>query len=102
MSEMIERVARALAERHGDNWDDIPDHKGHWVKERGYFGGRFRDVNERFRCDYLDEAEAAIEAIREPTDAMLNAAMWQKGQQPYADVWRAMIDAALSAAKGET
>lgn len=64
MTEMIERVARALAERHGDNWDDMPNDKGHWVRERGQFNGRFRDVNERFRCDYLDEATAAIEAMR--------------------------------------
>jgi hypothetical protein len=99
VSEMRERVARALAKRHGDNWDDIPDHKGHWVKERGYFGGRFRDVNERFRCDYLDDAEAAIEAMREPTDAIKAMSMCNDFAER---LWPAMIDAALSAAKGET
>jgi len=64
MDVLTERVAKALAKRHGDNWDDIPDHKGHWTERRGQFGGRFRDINERFRCDYLDEAEAAIEAMQ--------------------------------------
>ena len=59
--DMIERVARAIA---GEDWDDIPDNKSHWVKKRGWFGGRYRDVNERCKDDYLAEARAAIEAMR--------------------------------------
>ena len=71
--DMIERVARAIAEQnHGSTWDE-----------------------------WIDEARAAIEAMREPTEAMINglriaqecgdstAALWA----PL--VWRAMIDAAL-------
>ena len=59
--DMIERVARAIA---GEDWDDIPDNRSHWVKKRGWFGGRYRDVNERCKDDYLAEARAAIEAMR--------------------------------------
>lgn len=58
--DMIERVARAIA---GEDWDDIPDNKSHWVKKRGWFGGRYRDVNERCKDDYLAEARAAIKAM---------------------------------------
>jgi hypothetical protein len=73
VSEMIERVARAIAEQnHGlTTWDE-----------------------------WIDEARAAIKAMREPTEAMMNglritrecdstAALWA----PI--VWRTMIDAAL-------
>jgi hypothetical protein len=96
MTEMIERVARALAERHGDNWDDMPNDKGHWVRERGQFNGRFRDVNERFRCDYLDEAQAAIEAMREPTKNMQTAFIQQGYKRAnFTLEWGAAIDAAL-------
>lgn len=78
MSEMIERVAKAMAEAAGFCWENCT--QSQWKRD----------------------AKAGIEAMRQPTDAMLNAAMWQKGQQSYADVWQTMIDAALSAAKGET
>lgn len=46
-----------------------------------------------------DLMRAAIEAMREPTDAMLEAGP----VEPYMDreVWRAMIDAALTAQRGE-
>jgi hypothetical protein len=35
---------------------------------------------------------SVIEAIREPTEAMIDAAANTKGQMTYADVWRVMID----------
>jgi hypothetical protein len=96
MGEMIERVARALAKRHGDNWDDLPNNKGHWIRERGQFNGRFRDVNERFRCDYLDEAQAAIEAMREPTQEMIDACDINiPTEGTITGIWDDMISAAL-------
>ena len=69
---MIKRVARAIAEQnHGSTWDE-----------------------------WIIEARVAIEAMREPTDAMVNgrritrecnsdAALWA----PH--IWRSMIDEAL-------
>ena len=39
---------------------------------------------------------SVIEAIREPTEAMIDAAANTKGQMTYADVWRVMIDQILS------
>lgn len=54
--------------------------------------GNWKDANNFF---YAECARAAIAAMREPTEAMLEA-----GGDPYLDVpvsaiWRAMIDAAL-------
>lgn len=107
MSEMIERVARALASSHGDNWDDIPGSKSNWVEMRGQFGGRFRDVNENFRCDYLDQARAAIETMRAPTPQMLDCSEPFEYTMPQAElkvmtdtatkygIWQDMIDKAL-------
>ena len=78
MSEMVERVSRAI-EAAGKKW-----------------------ANEH-PFDYWDEAPlevyalAAIEAMREPTQEMLDVGPYE----PYMDagVWAKMIDAALSAPK---
>lgn len=77
MSEsMIERVARALAEEDGDLYE----------------------ANAVF---WKGMARAAIKAMREPTEAMERAGDipgWDDAVSigHSADVWRAMIDAALS------
>ena len=73
MSAMIERMARAICKSRGDDWErEGPD-------------------------GYLHEAMAAIEAMREPTDAMkaaaVHAAMDTKGTV-IAAIWSAMIGAA--------
>jgi len=65
MSEMVERVAKALADSHGDKWENVPENKSQWTEKRGLFGGRYRDINERFRHDYLEDAAAAIDAMRD-------------------------------------
>lgn len=64
MSEMIERVARALAEREGFVWAVLAD------------GGATARRWQRYERTYWrDHAVAAIEAMREPTMTMLNAAV---------------------------
>lgn len=77
MSEMIERVARAL-------WADrYPDDE--WTAE-----------DER---DYLGHARAAIEAMREPTKDMQRAGMLAMGADcdcDQVDCWHEMIDAAAA------
>lgn len=100
---MIERVARAIATRNGDDFDLIPRDKPHWTAERGEFGGRFRDVNAPHQCDYLDMAEAAIEAMRSPdVDMLVAGAAAMYDYYPGADemlrCWQAAIDEALTAA----
>lgn len=65
--EMVDRVARALAEVDGAT------------------------------ADYFDLARAAIEAMREPTDAMVQAAMPLAftARVSQRELWDKMIDAAL-------
>lgn len=83
MSGMVERVARAIgssghAEQDGHLWDEE------------------REFERQF---LLEQARAAIAAMREPTDAMV-----AEGHAVYAadprlalhDLWRAMVDAALT------
>jgi hypothetical protein len=59
-------------------------------------------LRDNLAATYEDYARAAIAAMREPTPAMIKAG-WEKlagGGHTLADIWRAMIDAAL--AEGET
>lgn len=66
----IEEVARAIG---GDVWESCSDR-----------------MKEQFRA----QARAAIEAMREPTEAMLD----RGPGEPYldAEVWRKIVDAALA------
>lgn len=76
---MRERVAKALF-NDGDYlhpWEDFPD-------------------GSHIRSEYLRKADAAIEAMREPTDEMLAAVKAPVGSDwpsPHA-TWRAMFGAA--------
>lgn len=89
MSEsMIDRVAKAIYDA-ANAEDYVSDY-------------RFHDgdttLDGRFNLDKF--ARAAIEAMREPTKAMLKDG-WEHTADPcweddVADCWRAMIDAALS------
>ncbi len=72
MSDMVERVARALCEADGCTWDAWKD------KKLSHFHGR---------------AETAIRAMREPTLDMVDAVI---DTEFYAEIWQQMIDAALS------
>jgi len=78
MTEMIERVAKAMAANdsgpEGSRLFDI-----HW----GEFGG-----------GYMESARAAIEAMREPTDGMVLLGMLAGEGPEFADpdeTWRTMI-----------
>ena len=95
MSEsMVERVARGIAKqqrRGAEDWDEID--------EKDVY-----DTNYLLREDYRAMARAAIEAMREPTEAMFHAAfagiVRDHGDITgiYFDlkvVYRDMIDAAL-------
>jgi hypothetical protein len=88
---MVEIVARAIAEKgFGRSWDD------------------FEEVNayDTDQCDLLAYARAAIEAMREPTEAMHEAGgriidegegyPHDKPLPTLRNAYKAMIDAALS------
>lgn len=80
MSEMVERVARALWERHMD-----PDEP--WAT-----------VDEFWRETYLEKARAAIEAMRQPTIEMLKAMVgvsYSATTPMMEDAFNAAINAAL-------
>ena len=96
MTDMVEKVWRAIAIENGDDPDQIPRHKSHWNKERSQFGGRFRDINEPFVSDYEAMACAAIRALMEPIDIMLSAGDYSFAisDRPI-DIYRAMLKAAL-------
>lgn len=79
MTRMIERVARAICANDRENyeWD--------WLTEGG-------------KAQFMAAAEAAIEAMREPTDNMKSAVRKAGGVQAlaYANAaWPTMIEAAL-------
>lgn len=93
MSEMVERVARAIAqvrEQNGaapyDGWDAI--HGEHAAR--------------RLREHLFEDARAAIAAMREPTKAMVEAGLRDDYSLIEADCtemqWERMIDTALGRA----
>lgn len=111
---MVERVARELAKNAGWDWDALPFSRAEWRPSHRV------DYTAMHQTDYLAAARVAIEAMREPTEAMMEAAdepfhdeltkqrayaMEHYGKPAYATggfterMWRAMITAAL--AEGE-
>lgn len=62
----VERVARIIAAELGDDYDHAFANKTDWIDARGQAGGRFRDVNEPYRSDYLDAARATFAAMPPP------------------------------------
>jgi hypothetical protein len=92
MNEMIERVARAICKQDGCN----PDDEGTTLTLAQY--GNIKILPSGGYCApawefYVAKAIAAIEAMREPTEEMLEAGPLE----PYMDkdIWGKMIDAAL-------
>ncbi|RVI65314.1 hypothetical protein [Sinorhizobium meliloti] len=80
MSTMIERVARSICAARHDEFNDWDSLDG---DERGQF---------------MTEARAVIDAMREPTDEMIAAGDMPDCDNPQKDaegVYRNMIDAAL-------
>lgn len=78
MNEMVERVARVICAQFGERSPDFIDKRWHLQ---------------------IPVARAVLEAIREPTEAMVGAGydcpiIDYDGQDPK-EVWQAMIDAAL-------
>lgn len=90
MTQMLERVAWAIADQIGDGFDSAHRDKPHWIETRGESGGRYRDINEPRQSDYLDAARAALEAMLEPGD-LVDAA----GPDLRVEDWQAMIRKAL-------
>ena len=61
--DLREKVARAIAEALGDDLDHAFVNKSEWNAARGEKGGRYRDINEPMRDDYMAAAQVAIAMI---------------------------------------
>lgn len=97
---MVERVAEAMCDDFlrvvfGEmGWDGNPPPNAEDL-ERDWREGEWREQKDM----WMRAARAAIEAMREPTDAMVDAAMDRDllgYDAPPSSVWQAMIDAALN------
>ena len=88
MSDMIEQVAKAM-------WDV---RRAHAMNEAGIELEFWGDGTIPKANGIMDEARAAIEAMREPTDEMVAAGERLEPDYQYfmPDYWRAMIEVALS------
>ncbi|WP_454627007.1 hypothetical protein [Bradyrhizobium cenepequi] len=84
MSEIIERVARSIYE-----------------KRNGAGCKPWSIQTKAHKGPYLDDARAAIEAMREPTEAMRLAGELAPFDCSAEETWTAMIGAALTAAPAE-
>lgn len=87
MSEMVERVARAL---------QLEDFGGDAVKAVDAWG--VSDADDSYQNSYRHTARVAIEAMKEPTNEMVGAGVegWKiNGYLSIQFVWPAMIDEAL-------
>jgi hypothetical protein len=79
---LIERVARAIAVFHRLGTDYVaPDGSRHPVEPRWE--------------EWTDHARAAIEAMREPTEAMIEAYAYDMYEPDPREQWQKMLDAGL-------
>ncbi len=103
---VIEAMARQIADAYGDKYDNAFMHKSHWIVERGESGGRFRDINEPFQCDYIEMAASALKALEENiTDEMLEAGkeeLFGSVEDDWALDAKRIFTAMLKAARGES
>jgi hypothetical protein len=87
MSEMVERVARALC---------VDAHSGRLSPDAIMTCGPRSEIGKPAWRLFEDRARVAIAAMREPTEAMVDAQMRKVGYlQSSPDGYRAMIDEAL-------
>ena len=103
--DLREKVARAIAEALGDDLDHAFVNKSEWNAARGEKGGRYRDINEPMREDYLAAAHAVLNLIggdgwkpdaTDPRIKILDEALAHIGRQAretHRDLGRAPIEA---------
>ncbi len=87
---MIERVARAIVGPHRP----VPDGSPYTLDQLRAV--RWGQANSTEQQNALNEARAAIEAMREPTDAMVDAMDEHAGTIAPQYAYEAAIDAALN------
>ena len=93
MSEMVERVAEAAYAKcmaNSANLLPLPPDLEVLVNEPPW-----SELAEQFKVHWREIARAAIEAMRKPTEAMVEGAWMSATAEDAAGVWRDMIDKAL-------
>ena len=70
MTDMIENMARAIADSVGPSFDMLHKNKRDWVETRGMFRGEPRDCNGPFQDDCIEAAKAALTALEQPSAEM--------------------------------
>ena len=97
MSEMVERVARAICAAYGDDFDDQPKDLDALRERNKTQDIRAHDPGLPTQDDWRECAKAAIEAMRAPTAAMVERKIEALlDDEPASEIWSAMIDAALA------
>lgn len=89
MSEMVERVARAICAADDGHHSGAPDDRDLWLPHQIKENPALRNW-----MVYKDQARAAIAAMRKPTEAMAEA-FWRDADRVPETFFPAMIDEAL-------
>jgi hypothetical protein len=87
---MIEKIARAVFQRHEDADPWVSEQRRHLPKRT------WENIEECERRSYLLDAHFTLQVMREPTEQMLAGAWVAAHDADAAATWRAMIDAALN------
>lgn len=93
---MREKMARRMADSFGLPYDGVPEDKHEWLAIWQKTGKIAGEANGPFKSDYRDMADAALDALMEPTEGMLREAGMGAtcSTEDIAFMWVAMIDAA--------
>lgn len=93
----LEEIARIVSDFTGQHqWDDMAVDRGQlreFVRQGGY------DVNEPTKDDCIEAAHKILSALKTPTPEMIAAGQAVDGTVSAADVWSAMIGAAVGEAR---
>jgi len=66
MTDMVRKIARAIARELGDNYDAAFLSKSSWTHAGGKaVDGTFRDINAPLQSDYRNAAEVAIKMAKD-------------------------------------
>ena len=94
-----EEVAQALAAWDGHEFSKLPNGELKWLRTPGHNPARTIDISVPCKERYLDQAQVAIEAIRKPSQDMVDAA-YAIGHGMITDqeieaIWGVMTDTVL-------
>ena len=101
MTDMIEKIARAIADSVGPSFDMLHKNKRDWVETRGMFRGEPRDCNGPFQDDCIEAAKAALTALEQPSAEMSQAGGFSLGVDFDPEGAERVFSAMIKAARGD-